>query len=84
MDGAAQKATGLAGGVLSKTAPTNTEGGRSTDGGDPVSGLLGGLPVKGLPTDGLPVDSLPTEGLPLSGLPTHELPISGLPGLGAS
>ncbi|WP_372345939.1 ATP-binding protein [Streptomyces sp. KL116D] len=34
------------------------------EGGDPVSGLLGGLPTKGLPTQGLP---LAGGGLPLGG-----------------
>lgn len=33
---------------------------------DPVSGLLGGLPVAGaLPTQGLPLQGLPVNGLPL-------------------
>ncbi|MEW1924726.1 ATP-binding protein [Streptomyces sp. NPDC088360] len=34
--------------------------------GDPVSGLLGGLPLAGaLPTQGLPTQGLPLQGLPL-------------------
>lgn len=37
---------------------------------DPVTGLLGGLPLAGaLPTNGLPIQGLPTEGLPVNGLP---------------
>ncbi|NEB79032.1 ATP-binding protein [Streptomyces sp. SID14478] len=42
------------------TAPAALPGG---NGGDPVSGLLGGLPTKGLPTQGLPVGG----GLPALG-----------------
>ncbi|WP_418956770.1 ATP-binding protein [Streptomyces tritici] len=33
--------------------------------GDPVAGLLGGLPLNGLPLSGLPVSGLPVSGLPL-------------------
>ncbi|MVO83507.1 ATP-binding protein [Streptomyces sp. p1417] len=46
---------------------------------DPVSGLLGGLPVQqvlannALPTGGLPLKALPTQALPTQGLPTGAL-----------
>lgn len=50
---------GLASGEIK---PSGKEGKLVTD---PVSGLLGGLPVAGA----LPVQGLPLEGLPLQGLP---------------
>lgn len=68
------------GSTLQAAAPTVDKLGQSTkdaaDRGkpaaaaDPVSGLLGGLPLAGaLPTQGLPLQGLPTQGLPVQGLP---------------
>lgn len=67
------------GSTLQAAAPTVDKLGESTkdaaDRGkpaaaDPVSGLLGGLPIAGaLPTQGLPLQGLPTQGLPVQGLP---------------
>ncbi|MWA13183.1 ATP-binding protein [Streptomyces sp. BA2] len=43
---------------------------------DPLSGLLGGLPVaKALPLDGLPLQGLPLQGLPAEGLALNGLPL---------
>lgn len=63
------------GSTLQAAAPTVDKLGESTKAaadrgkpaaGDPVSGLLGGLPIAGvLPTQGLPLQGLPVNGLPL-------------------
>ncbi|MEU3740833.1 MULTISPECIES: ATP-binding protein [unclassified Streptomyces] len=63
------------GSTLQASAPTVDKLGQSMQdasdrgkpaAGDPVSGLLGGLPLAGaLPTQGLPLQGLPVNGLPL-------------------
>lgn len=45
---------------------------------DAATGLIGGLPAKGLPTDTLPTGGLPTDALTTGGLPTGDLPTGGL------